>query len=154
METRTTTLRWALLAAAGLVIVGLFWDSAYHARNRGPEAGLEMLESHGVMWAGLLAAIGVSALALARGTERRRAFAFALGGALAGILGHGLDVYAHETDGSAALAHVLFTGGELVLVVAAVVLSPRSLRLPGAATGAPPTSAARTRRSGRSGRRR
>ena len=147
-------MRWALLAAAGLVVAGLFWDSAYHARNPGTEEGLEMLESHGVIWAGLVTAIIVSALALARRAERRRAFAFALGGALVATLGHALDVYAHETDGSAAFAHLLFVAGQLVLVVAAVVLSPRSLRLPGAATGTPPTPASRSRGPRRPRRRR
>ena len=147
-------MRWALLAAAGLVVAGLFWDSAYHTRNPGTETGLEMLESHGVIWAGLVTGIVVSALALARESERRRAFALALGGALVGALGHALDVYAHETAGDPALAHLLFLAGELALVVAAVVLSPRSLRLPGAATGTPPTPTARSRRSSRSGRKR
>ena len=147
-------MRWALLAAAGLVVAGLFWDSAYHARNAGTEAGLEMLESHGVIWAGLVAGIVVSALALAGGSDRRGTFGFALGGALVAVLGHALDVYAHETDRNPALAHLLFIAGQLALVGAAVVLSPRSLRLPGAATGTPPTPTARSRRSSRSRRRR
>lgn len=154
METRTTTLRWALLAAAGIAVAGLFWDSAYHARNPGTEAGFELLRSHGVIWAGLLAGIAVSAFALSRATAGRRAFAFALGGALVGALGHALDVYAHETDRDPAPAHLLFVAGQLVLVIAAVLLSPRSLRLPGARTGSPPTPIARSRRSSRFRRRR
>ena len=59
-------MRWALLAAAGLVVAGLFWDSAYHTRNPGTGTGLEMLASHGGIWAVLVTGIGVSAVALAR----------------------------------------------------------------------------------------
>ena len=155
METTgSTTLRWTLLAAAGLVIVGLFWDSAYHARNPGDEAGLDMLTSHGVIWAGLLVGAVASALALLRGTDRRGAFAAGLAGSLVGLLGHGLDVYAHETDGNPAFAHLVFLAGQLALVVAAVVVSPRPLRLPGAATGTPPRPGARSPRSTRSRRKR
>jgi len=143
-----------LLAAVGAVIAGVFWDSAYHARNPGDEAGAEMVKAHGLMWAGLLGGAVVSAVALARGTERRQAFAVGLAGAMIGLLGHGLDVRAHETDGNAAFAHLLFLAGELALVVAAVVLSPRPLRLPGAQSGEPPRPGAKGRRSSGSRRRR
>ena len=132
METRSFKLRWALLAGAGLVIAGLFWDAAYHARTPGSEAGWEMAQAHGARWAGLAVGAIAAALALRTEADRRGAFLAALVASLAGLAGHGLDLYAHETEADASLAHLLFLGGELALVVSAVVVSPRSLRLPGA----------------------
>ena len=139
------TFRWALLAASGLVILGLFWDSAYHTRNPGFEAGWEMAKAHGVVWLGLLVGLVAGTLGAIAAPERRTVFLVAAGGALAGLLGHALDVVGHANGSRAGFAHALFILGQLVLVVAAVLASPRSLRLPG--LRAQPDAGRRTSRS-------
>ena len=130
-ESPTRALRWALLAGAGLVIAGLFWDAAWHARHPDAfESPRDMLEAHFVIYVGLVVACAAALAALVRALPSRAAFVAALVGGGAAGLGHGLDALAHADGTESSLGHALATLGQLALVIAAVVVSPISLRLP------------------------
>ena len=138
-EAAARPFRLALVAAVGLFVLGRFWDARWHSRHPGRESGADMLEAHGVIYLAVLVALVAAALAVTRFRGRRGAFVAALAGAAAAAVGHALDVAAHSAASARdpAGAHLLFTIGEVVVIVAALNPFVTALRRRLGAVGAP-----------------
>jgi len=128
-ETETAAFRRSLVAGAAVVVLGGIWDTAWHSRNPGLEAGADMVQAHAVIYLGLAIVVVSAAWALHRFSLRRPTFLAALLGGVVAALGHALDVYAHSSSSESGLGHALILVGQAVVIVTAfLVLTSRRRR--------------------------
>lgn len=108
-------------------VLGIAWDGVWHSSN--PEAletGWNVLEAHGVMYAGVLVALVGSLVAFREPRGRPSAaswYGLTAAGALAQAVGTGWDAVAHALGSEAALAHLLARVGLLALLAGAAAVS-------------------------------